>query len=151
MTDQTYADAPPIGQPIDLGGPWVPPVSENAVGPNNVVMGQPEVFGNPVEAEGFHQWANRWMARVAPEVQRKAAEYGSNSLAKKGYRFAAAQQRDVSGSEALQLGALQYVAEKSDRIEDALLRGNAPSDDTLVDAAVYLLMVMFIRENGHWL
>jgi len=145
MTETDIQLAPPIGHPIDLSAPWVPPVS-----PAELAQGEPQVF-DPGAVPGFAEWLASWSDRIAPQVQRKAAEYGSNSLAKKGYRFAAAQSMAVAQPQALELGALQYVLEKLDRAEDAMLRTQLPSDDTLVDATVYLLMVLYIRANGRWL
>lgn len=140
---------PPVGQPLDLvAEPWVPPVSAA-----NVVMSEPQVFGQPGTPvpPGFHEWARQWVEANAPVVERKAAEYGSNSLARKGRRYAAARNSDISEAQALELGALQYVLEKMDRVEDSLLRDRVPSDDTLVDSAVYLMMILYIRANGRWL
>lgn len=99
----------------------------------------------------FYDWVAKWVADHVPEAEQKARQYGSNSLAKKGYRFAAAQRQDVSTPQALELGAAQYVMEKLDRVEDAVMRGQLPSDDTWVDVAVYALMIGYIRQNGCWL
>lgn len=103
--------------------------------------------GNP---PGFHEWLDKWVTEVAPTVERKALEYGSGSLARKGHRFAAAQGRAVSEPEALDLGAELYALEKADRLEDALGRQRPASADTLVDGAVYLLMALYIRDTGNW-
>lgn len=137
MLDTTMM--PPIGQAIDLEAPWTPPVS--------APVGDLGISAPP----GFQEWAEKWVAANAPGVERKAAEYGSNSLARKGRRYARAQGRQVGAAEALELGATQYVLEKLDRVEDSMLRQQLPSADTWLDVAVYALMVAFVRENGRWL
>jgi len=139
MTNMDTQFGPPLGGLP--GDPWVAPIAP------------PPPTAAPLEipADTFHDWARQWVDATAPAVERKAAEYGSNSLAKKGWRMANAQHRAVEQAEALELGALQYVLEKLDRVEDSMLRGQTPSDDTLLDATVYLLMVLFVRQNGHWI
>lgn len=98
----------------------------------------------------FSDWAARWLAEHLPAVEEKAATYGSNSLAKKGYRFATAVGQGVTVGQALELGCAQYAVEKADRIEDAILRGQLPTLDTWTDLAVYALMAQYIRETGTW-
>lgn len=99
----------------------------------------------------FDEWVARWVAEHIPTAMEKAQTYGSNSLAKKGTRFAAAGGRgSVSKATALELGVAQYVAEKADRIEDAILRGQLPGNDTWVDVAIYALMAQYIRSQGTW-
>lgn len=121
-----------------LGGPPVSVASSVApVGP-----------GTP---QGFQEWAEKWVTSISPGVERKAAEYGSGSLARKGWRYAQAQGRAVGNADALELGAAQYLLEKLDRVEDSMLRQQRPSDDTWLDIAVYALMAMYVREHGHWL
>ena len=99
----------------------------------------------------FVSWVEKWASEQIPMAEAKAVQYGSNSLAKKGWRFAQAQGRGVSQAEALELGATQYVLEKMDRVEDAILRRQLPGDDTWIDIAVYALMIGYIRSNGQWL
>jgi len=99
----------------------------------------------------FDEWVARWVADHIPTAMEKAATYGSNSLAKKGQRFAAARgDGGVATKTALELGVAQYVAEKADRIEDAILRGQLPGNDTWVDVAIYALMAQYIRQTGSW-
>jgi len=101
-------------------------------------------------APKFDEWVSRWMADHIPAAMEKAQVYGSNSLAKKGHRFAAAGGRQVEHGQALELGVAQYITEKADRVEDAILCGRLPSNDTWVDLAVYALMAQYIRQHGSW-
>jgi hypothetical protein len=152
VSDMTinYAVAPPApAGPLSapsMDGVTVDPVAANGLA--QLVPGAPVVY--EVAPPGFAEWTARWLAAIAPTVERKALEYGSNSLARKGYRYANAQHTDVTNVQALELGTVQYLLEKSDRIEDALLRGMAPSTDTVSDSVVYGLMCLFIRDQGHW-
>jgi hypothetical protein len=104
----------------------------------------------PDETPSFDVWVDRWIADHVPVAMDKARQYGSNSLAKKGYRFATAGGRGVTVAHALELGVAQYIAEKADRIEDSILRGMLPSEDTWVDVAIYALMAQYIRQHGRW-
>lgn len=133
--------------PPALDGNVTPPIPAELIEPHTTVYGGGAAVATP---PGFADWAAKWMAATAPAVEKKAVEYGSNSLARKGYRYASAQSRRVTEAEALELGASQYLVEKADRMEDALLRGLSPSDDTLADSIVYGLMILFIRQNGRW-
>ena len=99
----------------------------------------------------FDEWVTRWVADHIPTAMEKAQTYGSNSLARKGHRFAAARgDGGVSDKTALELGVAQYAVEKADRIEDAILRGQLPGRDSWVDLAVYALMAQYIRDHGIW-
>jgi len=152
MTDQTSTSPyPDGGGPEGLGGP----AGRGAVTPDQLTMGDPYVVAEnplpgPALPPGFAEWADRWFARVIPETQRKAAEYGSNSLSKKGWRLAQVQGRLVDGPGALRLGVAQYAVEKADRAEDAMLRGTEASADTWSDLAVYALMHLYISDTGVW-
>jgi hypothetical protein len=108
-------------------------------------------FLDPSVAPGFQEFSEKWLAEVIPMVESKAREYGSNSLRAKGDRYARAQGRAVPQAEALELACFQYLAEKLDRVEDAALRNQPASGDTLKDLAVYALMALYIRQTGHWL
>lgn len=124
-----------------------------ALGPRTTTHGTGNVapaanFGGA--APKFDEWVSAWVAEHVPTAMAKAQQYGSNSLAKKGYRFAAAGGRDVEAGQALELGIAQYVAEKSDRVEDAILRGHLPSADTWLDIAIYALMAQYVRQHGVW-
>jgi hypothetical protein len=110
----------------------------------------PQFLGG-TEAPSFQEFAERFIQAVAPMAEAKAAQYGSNSLAAKGHRYARAQGRAAKDQEALELGVFQYMAEKMDRIEDAALRSEPASQDTLIDVTVYGLMLLYIRKHGSWL
>lgn len=120
----------------------------HAVGPDNLVMGEPTVIGQM--PPNFAEWVWKWVQANVPEVQRKAAEYGSNSLSKKGWRAAQMQGRLVDAPGALRLGISQYAVEKCDRVEDAMLRGAEASSDTWKDLAVYALMHLYVADTGVW-
>lgn len=118
------------------------------LGPRVTTHGMPHAADG---APSFAEWVDKWVADHVPTAMAKAQQYGSNSLAKKGHRFAAVGQRDLAGYEqALELGTAQYIVEKADRVEDAILRGHLPSSDTYVDLAVYALMALYIRQYGRW-
>lgn len=100
--------------------------------------------------EGFTAW---WAAKVqelAPTIQHKAEEYGSNSLAQLGHLFARAQGRTVPEAEALEIGCFLYAYGKMQRVGDALLAGKLPSSDSWLDAGIYSFMSAYIRECGAW-
>lgn len=103
-----------------------------------------------VEPSGFTRWWLKTVEELSPTVQRKAEEYGSNSLAQMGYFFARAQGRDLTEAEALEIGCFLYAYGKLQRVGDALLTGNLPSVDTWMDAAVYASMAAYVREHGRW-
>lgn len=129
--------------------------SLDQLGPRTTVHGTGDMsaaglFGDKGAPVAFKDWANQWFVDHIPVVEEKSYVYGSNSLAKKGHRFAKAVGQNVTFAQALELGCEQYLVEKSDRVEDAILRGQLPTEDTLVDAAVYALMALFIRQHGHW-
>lgn len=100
---------------------------------------------------GFHAW---WVAQVdeaAPTIERKAAEYGSNSLAEMGRMFARARGvGQISDAEALEIGCMIYAKGKLERVLDAMLKGKLPSVDTWHDLGVYSAMAQYIRENKRW-
>lgn len=102
-------------------------------------------------APGFHQWWLAQVDRAAPTIQRKAAEYGSNSLAEMGRMFARAQGRGrVEDAEALEIGCAVYAKGKLERVIDAMLKGKLPSADTWHDLGVYATMAQYIREHNTW-
>lgn len=98
----------------------------------------------------FGDWVRAWLADQVPRVEEKAATYGTNSLARKGNRYASAIGQSVTVGQALELGVDQYAIEKADRIEDAISRGQLPTADTLADLAIYALMALYIRAFGTW-
>lgn len=117
------------------------------LGPRTTTHGTAATSTTP----SFAEWVDKWVADHVPTAMAKAQQYGSNSLAKKGHRFAAVGSRDLTGyDQALELGTAQYIVEKADRVEDAILRGHLPSSDTYVDLAVYSLMALYIRQHGRW-
>lgn len=110
----------------------------------------PEFLGGS-GAPSFQEFAEKFIQAVAPMVEAKAAQYGSNSLAAKGRRYARAQGRTAKDQEALELACMQYCAEKIDRMEDAALHEVPASQDTLVDLTVYGLMFLYVRKYGRWM
>lgn len=80
----------------------------------------------------------------------KAAEYGSNSLQRVGEVLARVAGRVPTSAEALELGCYFYALGKMERWTDAVLRGEQPSTDTLLDLEVYCRMVRRIRDAGDW-
>lgn len=104
----------------------------------------------PIEP-GFHLWWRALVDEAAPTIQRKAGEYGSNSLAEMGRMFARAQGRDrIEDHEALEIGCMIYAKGKLERVLDAMLKGRLPSTDTWHDLGVYASMAQYIRENKRW-
>lgn len=100
--------------------------------------------------EDFHSWWVAMADREAPTVQRKAEEYGTNSLVEMGRIWARAQGRDVTDLEAVEIGCFLYAYGKIQRVADALLKGKSPNVDSWKDAAIYSMMVMYSREKGTW-
>ena len=93
------------------------------------VAGDPADNTSDVPA-GFHEWWRQQVDDAAPMIERKAAEYGSNSLAEMGRMFARAQGRTVDDAEALEIGCAVYAKGKLERVLDAMLKGRLPSVDT---------------------
>jgi hypothetical protein len=98
----------------------------------------------------FEAFLHDLIHREAPEIMRKAGEYGSNSLAQMGHMFGRMGGRQLNEAEALEMGCFVYAFGKIERIQDAILKGKTPSDDTIKDAWVYLGMMMHIREFKTW-
>ena len=153
MTDMTQAMAPvdadealaDVGQLRQTLAEMGPRTTTHGTGNTSLAQASADA------APKFDEWVAKWVADHIPTAMEKATTYGSNSLAKKGARFAAAGGRSpVPQSTALELGVAQYVAEKADRVEDAILRGQLPGNDTWVDIAIYALMAQYIRETGSW-
>lgn len=151
MTDKTQAiDETELAASLAKLGPKT---STHKGGTGNVSLRQTDDLFEDNHRDArikFSDWAARWLDEHVPAIEEKAATYGSNSLAKKGYRFSAAVGQGVTVGQALELGCAQYAVEKGDRIEDAILRGQLPTADTWVDLAVYALMAQYIRETGTW-
>jgi len=146
---ELVADAadPQLTQVFEVVDPAMPNLAHSLaqLGPRTTTHGT----GN-VAPPSFGEWVGKWAAEHIPQAEAKAVQYGSNSLAKKGHRFAAAVGQRVNQGQALELGVAQYTAEKADRIEDAILRGQLPTEDTWVDVAIYALMAQYIRQYGRW-
>lgn len=104
----------------------------------------------PDKPEDFHAWWVAMADREAPTVQRKAEEYGTNSLVEMGRIWARAQGRDVTDLEAVEIGCFLYAYGKIQRVADALLKGKSPNVDSWHDLTIYSLMVQFSREKGTW-
>lgn len=102
------------------------------------------------EELNFHTWWVAMADREAPTVQRKAEEYGTNSLVEMGRIWARAQDRDVTDLEAVEIGCFLYAYGKIQRVADALLKGKSPNVDSWHDLTIYSLMVQFSREKGTW-
>lgn len=97
--------------------------------------------------------ADWWLATATTDIESiapKSAAYGSNSLEQLGHKMAKLAGRSVTSEEAQELGCWVYAVGKLERWTDAVMRGDRPSDDTLVDLAVYTTMARRIRENGSW-
>lgn len=80
----------------------------------------------------------------------KSVEYGANSLTRLGTTMAATAGRTVSEEEAIELGIYFYILGKIERWTDAVLRGDRPKDDALLDIGVYARMAQRNREVGSW-
>lgn len=132
----------------------------NPVGSGCIAHGGPDCICEDTPAaqeqgpRDLETWWREWSAQDAPEVTRKAREYGSNSLQEQGRLLAELRGWDdgdiKSVAELLELGCFDYAHGKMQRVKDAILRGELPSEDTWRDIAVYALMVLRIRECGTW-
>lgn len=98
----------------------------------------------------FSLWAHNFVDNHAPMVSKKAEEYGTFSLSEVGRLFALGQGRSVSSVEAIELGCLLYAHGKIQRSISAVLRGRLPTEDTVVDTAIYSLMALFVKEFHRW-
>lgn len=102
------------------------------------------------EQQAFRNWWTEVAQRDHAMVGPKAAEYGSNSLEQMGRKMAQLQGLEVTKEEALELGCWAYAIGKMERWTDAVMRGERPSIDTLIDLGVYVTMVRRIRQYGDW-
>lgn len=98
----------------------------------------------------FEQWWVQLASTLAPDIQRKAEEYGTNSLVEMGRVFARGQGREIDEPEAIELGCFLYTYGKVQRVADAALKGTLPSIDTWRDIMVYATMCLYAREHGRW-
>lgn len=99
----------------------------------------------------LRQW---WMTKASMDVEmvaKKAVTYGSNSLEQLGRKMAQLNgRRVVSAEEAQELGCWVYLTGKAERWTDAVMRGERPKDDTILDIAMYATMAARIRWSGGW-
>lgn len=106
---------------------------------------------NPSQSpQDFHTWWVAMADREAPTIQRKAEEYGTNSLIEMGRIWARAQGRSVEDLDAVEIGCFLYAYGKIQRVADALLKGKVPNVDSWRDLAIYSMMVQYSREKGNW-
>lgn len=80
----------------------------------------------------------------------KVRHYGANDLEHIGRVLARSQQRRVSAEEATELGILFYLSGKMARIEEAMVRGERPDDDSIFDLQYYAQMIRRVRAAGSW-
>lgn len=98
----------------------------------------------------LQEWWIKTAEADASAVVPKALEYGSNSLEQVGRKMAALKGIKVNKAQALELGCYFYALGKMERWTDAVLKGQLPSDDTVLDLKIYATMVQRIRETGDW-
>ncbi len=94
-----------------------------------------------------------WVGQTASEIEQtapKVAEYGATDLVDIGSQLGRFIGRDISDAEAAELGCWFYLIGKMGRATSALERGDWPSDDTIMDAGIYLKMIQRIRHSGGW-
>lgn len=126
------------------GVPWLEWVS------GVIAEGLADVKAPEQPRTGFHAWWVAMADEAAPTIQRKAAEYGSNSLAEMGRTVGRFQRREVDDATALEIGCAMYAKGKMERVIDAVIQGKLPSTDTWHDLGVYSAMAQFIRAHGRW-
>lgn len=101
--------------------------------------------------EDLMRW---WVAQATDDVQQvaeKAVTYGSNSLEQLGRKMAQLNgRRNIGKDEALELGCWVYMTGKIERWTDAVMRGERPGDDTILDIMNYAMMTRRIRQAGGW-
>lgn len=113
----------------------------------DMTLSQPSVSSAEEELAGW------WRAHSEVEIEMlvpKSIEYGANSLTRLGTTMAAAAGREVDEEEAIELGIYFYILGKLERWTDAVLRGDRPKDDALLDIGVYARMAQRNREVGSW-
>lgn len=98
----------------------------------------------------FTRWWTQQAEATAEATADKCAEYGSHDLYGIGHQVAKLAGREVSNSEAFELGCLFYVLGKIERAMSAAQRGDHASDDTWFDLSVYAMMVQAHRA-GVWM
>lgn len=82
----------------------------------------------------------------------KAIEYGATDLAVIGRTMGRLMGRngDLTHEEATEIGIYFYLVGKLARWEDAIVHGRRVSDDTLLDASIYIKMQQRNRAVGGW-
>lgn len=103
-----------------------------------------------IDEQELRTW---WMGQALREIEAtvpKAVEYGSTDLVDIGSQMGRFIKRDLTDAEAAELGCWFYLVGKMARATAALERGDWPSDDTILDAGVYLKMIQRIRQSGGW-
>ncbi len=109
---------------------------------------------NPKVADLCTWWAEQAVTEIGTMLPR-ATEYGSEDLLLIGrgllaVRNATEKQRHVSDQECAEMGTLFYALGKIARGFSAYGQGKRPSEDTLLDLAIYTHMILRIRESGGW-
>lgn len=110
-----------------------------------------EVVNDVSEDNSLIAW---WMDLAASDAQmavKKAASYGSNSLAAMGRMLGSlCSDAPMPQEEALELGCFAYAYGKMERVLDSIQRGGLPGMDCWIDLRIYATMVARIRQEGNW-
>lgn len=113
--------------------------------------GDPAADGSVADrVDNLKRW---WVSGAASEigmVAEKAVTYGSNSLEQLGRKMAKLNGREVNSEEAQELGIWVYIVGKIERWTDAVMRGERPKDDTILDIGIYARMAQRNRSAGGW-
>lgn len=116
----------------------------------------PQIEEKPVDEKDqriadLREW---WLNKAIEDVEmvaEKAVTYGSNSLEQLGRKMAQLNGRkNITAEEAQELGCWVYLTGKAERWTDAVMRGERPKDDTILDIAMYATMAARIRVAGGW-
>lgn len=106
---------------------------------------------------GVNELTEWWQRAAQDEINRtvpKAVEYGGQGAAQDliwiGREMADTLGREVSDTEATELGIYFYLLGKLARWKAAVQEGRPVSDDTLFDMGVYLRMAVRNRDVGGW-
>lgn len=95
-----------------------------------------------------HIW---WLATAESDAAAfapKFDEYGSDDLARIGYKMADLMGREVDVEEANEIGIYFYLEGKLARWHEAIQQGRRVSDDTLLDGTTYFNMARLNRAGG---
>lgn len=112
----------------------------------------PPVGATPAAGRpSFEEWWTQLVKAEAPTIQRKAEEYGTNSLVEMGRLFAKAQGwQDITEPEAIEVGCFLYAFGKMQRVADAMLKGRLPNLDSWHDLMIYSAMSNYTRTYRAW-